>query len=174
MVSSLVRFQSTPALTWHGKYILNEYSARSGYYSAQGYGPSSTHPITPRNSQQWVDAIKNLAASSANSKCIVFGFRHPILNVNSVNLEFYKANTQMSFMTQIDPVEISSDSDYLAWVKSFPSGCLVFTDSSSRGQFLPAPNLGYLKSALTQYSYNPQSIEVLPDGSHLFVWSQKI
>lgn len=169
----LIEFRPNQILKLGSSTYIKATSARSGYYLARGFDSSGSNGINSLNSKKWVLSINNLAKNGRNSHCLVFGFRHSILNVNSVNLQLYYDNAELSYLTQIDPIQTSSPADYVKWIKSFPTDCLVFTDSSVKGQFPPAPNLSFLTQALTSQDYAAKQIEKLPDGSVISVWKLK-
>jgi|GEM_PF-6664077 len=166
----LMEFSSNPILKIGGSTYIKAASARSEYYKEHGFASPGSSGVNSANSNKWVSAINNLAQSGRMSHCLVFGFRHPILNVNSVELQLYYEHADLSYVTQIDPIQTSSSAEYDAWVKSFPVDCLVFTDDSAKGQFPPAPNFGLLKQALIGQAYSSKRIVKLPDGSLISEW----
>lgn len=126
----------------------------------------------------WQDAvartfsvIKDVGADCRTS----FGFRHNLLNVNS--LELYSGLTQESNFNarMINPqIEEQSKTFYVDWINSSDKNneCLVLTASGEAGEFSPAPQTKNLEAALIESNYDVYEVELLPDGRVVKFWTK--
>ncbi len=142
-------------------------------YIYRGMQDPPVHRSQPLPRQQqlaYVAASRRLAAALDPNELTVFGFRHRLVNVNTVQLEQVLAGRQQLPVTQVSPIDTPDAESMTAWLEPLPACELLLSEGESF-ELRPVTDQDALQQAARTAGYAPtdQSWR-LPDGRVVTRW----
>lgn len=139
-----------------------------------------TEPLDPVSGRAWINVIERTAAminqTNGANAVVVWGFRHRLYNVNTVNLlQLLSKGTQFDGR-QIEPIVIGESLDgYLSWItREVVDACVLLTSDKTVYDFLPAVNRAFMYEAAEKVGLVPDQQLSTPDGQTVTLWKHKI
>lgn len=158
-----------------GRGTIQRNEARAGY-GVRG----AVEPIDEPTSRAWVALSSYTVATLLNEAgpqgVVLFGFRHELYNVNTVNLQAL-LNTGTAFRVRmIDPAMTgNSIAGYLAWLRhDGAEACVLLTSDRLGGDFIPAIERGFMEQAAREAGFEPKQQWPAPDGQNIVLWKHKV
>jgi len=102
-----------------------------------------------------------------------FGFRHWLVNLNTVELEQLLDGGQMLPVSMVDPVAVPNDERAMAaYLTSGAAGsaCLLLTSDDLAMEIAPVVDADLMEQAATEAGFGRRTSVALPDGHHVVVW----
>jgi 4-amino-4-deoxy-L-arabinose transferase-like glycosyltransferase len=132
--------------------------------------PHRSQPLAREVQLAWVAASRRIATALDPNELTVFGFRHRLLNVNTVQLEQVLAGRQQLPVTMVSPIDTPDAPSMTAWLEPLPACELLLSDGESF-ELLPVTDQDALHQAAQAAGYAPtdQSWR-LPDGRVVTRW----
>jgi hypothetical protein len=135
-------------------------------------------PLTRREGRVWVAAASDVAALlRANEGATVvtaFGFRHQLLNVNTVQLEQLAAGEPQLLLTQVAPVATTDTvAGYAGWLSrggEAAGACNLLTAAGVAHEFPPAVTTARMEEAAAQVGFVVTEQWSLPDDRVVTLW----
>ena len=129
-----------------------------------------SQPLAREQQLAWVASSRRLAAALDPNELTVFGFRHRLLNVNTVQLEQVLAGRQQLPVTQVSPIDTPDAESMTAWLEPLLACELLLSDGESF-ELRPVTDQAALQQAARTAGYAPtdQSWR-LPDGRVVTRW----
>jgi hypothetical protein len=129
-----------------------------------------SQPLARKQQLAWVAASRRIAAALDPTELTVFGFRHRLVNVNTVQLEQVLADRQLLPVTQVSPIDTPDAESMTAWLEPMPACELLLSDGESF-ELPPVTDQDALRQAARTAGYAPtdQSWR-LPDGRVVTRW----
>ena len=155
-----------------GRGTLQRYEAHGGWSSN-----IPTEPVAPDAGKAWIQLSSDLAADIARdagaSPVVAFGFRHLLVNVNTVNLAQLVRVHAAFAPRMVDPFEYpGSVAGYARWIAGDGgASCLLLTATRvSPGEFQPPIDAARMEDAARQSGFRPIGRRVTPDGWPITLW----
>ena len=134
-------------------------------------------PFTRRQGATWVAATADVAgrirARGGPDVITAFGFRHQLLNVNSVQMEQLSIGDPPLPLAQVAPVATTDTvGGYAGWLRSGDASgtCNLLTATGSSHEFPPTVTTAYMEEAAAQVGFVRDSQWSLPDGRVVSLW----
>ncbi|MCW2494043.1 MAG: hypothetical protein JWN47_3407 [Frankiales bacterium] len=164
---------------------LGPVAVSSGQGAVQQYEQSASAAGTHRvagakaSGQQWVVANQyaaaRLGAPYGNSAVIAFGFRHRLLNVNSVNLQRQITDSPPLPLMMV-PRQSTGDTvaGYQGWLTTGEAAraCLLVTASGDHDEFVPLVSGPNVEAAAGAVGFTRVATWPLPDGRQITEWQR--
>lgn len=153
---------------------VDERSEYQRYFMAN-YSDQRQETGTKGSQSAWNDAnakVLRIIRETNNSCTTVFGFRHNVININSLELLATLEGGANFRAKMISPqTEAQEVNEYFKRIGiDWDLPCTVFTSRGVSGEFMPAPSTANLETALFQRGYSIQKELTLPDTRKLKVW----
>lgn len=163
-----------------GHVIISDGRGALQRYEDSFHALQATEPIASEASVQWGrandDAALIITRMCGGSSTMAFGFRHLLLNVNTVNLHEL-LNIGMAFAGLQVPPAIPGDTidGYLAWLmRDGKAACaLVTSDESTENDIQPAVLRPEMREAAERAGFVPIENLKIPDGQILTFWKRR-
>lgn len=103
-------------LPWLGDAVITNGAGSIQNYIRGGQVHPGTGQLTPRQGQAWQRSNRQLTTllNDLGPAYVVFGFRHRLVNVNTVQLEQRLAGRALIPLTMVDPVAVPNDEQVMA------------------------------------------------------------
>jgi len=139
---------------------------------------SVAQPLTRREGVSWVAATADMAAriraQGGQAVLTAFGFRHQLLNINSVQLEQLSTEDTTLPLVQVAPVATTDTvGGYAAWLSSggeAAGACNLLTATGVAHEFPPAVTTTYMEEAARRAGFVVASQWSLPDERVVTLW----
>lgn len=155
-----------------GRGTLQQYEAAEGIYT----NPSA-QPLSRRQGAAWVaanaDAAARVRASGGPRVVTAFGFRHRLLNVNSVQIEELSVGAPPLPLAQVAPLVTTDTVDgYARWLSGGDASraCNLLTAAGDAYEFPPAVTTPSIEQAAQQEGFVRFTQWPLPDGRLVTLW----
>jgi hypothetical protein len=156
-----------------GRGAIQEYEAWGGF------GPTGiAEPISPDRGKAWINLDRETAAiitrMYGSTAKLVFGFRHRLYNVNTVNLQQLLTRATTFAAQQVEPI-VTGDSveGYLSWLASEDGACALLTSDKTSADFTPVVNRTYMRDAADRAGFTPIQEWPTPDGQIITLWQSR-
>jgi hypothetical protein len=146
------------------------------------YGVNNTilDSLTVYDRQAWLALINASshsvrAISAANKGGLAFGFRHFLLNPNTIRLSSLMHGSDLPPLYMVAPVlNGDSISAYKSWLTSGEASgsSLLFTLSGEQGEFMPKVSKQLIEQAAKQAGFLPTQSWLAPTGQKLQLWKR--
>jgi len=155
---------------YNGGGVIQEYSREAGPDQRNGQ-------LTDREARAWHLALDlvttDVAELGPGPVHTVFGFRHRLVNINSVELEQLLEGGPVLPLAMINPVEVPNDeqamTDYLTTGPGGPA-CLLLTARGLTSEFEPIVDADLMSQAGRRAGFVRTTTIDLPDGRTVVVW----
>ena len=134
-------------------------------------------PLSRRQGAAWVaasaDVAARLRANGGPGVVNAFGFRHQLVNVNSIQLEQLAAGEPALAFTQVAPVASTDTvSGYTGWLTTGDAAgaCNLVTATGDAHEFPPAVTAAHMEQAAEDVGFVRQAQWGLPDGRVASLW----
>ncbi|MEA2972788.1 MAG: hypothetical protein QOG82_1246 [Actinomycetota bacterium] len=138
---------------------------------------SRAQPLTRREGASWVAATADMAARirahDGQAVLTAFGFRHQLLNINSVQIEQLSTEETTLPLVQVAPVATTDTvGGYAGWLlKGDAAGaCNLVTATGDAHEFPPAVTIAYMEQAATETGFVRDAQWSLPDERVVSLW----
>ena len=155
-----------PILVSDGRGTIQLYEASAGFHD------SDVRPLSTEEGKAWT-ALANTVAAAVGLEATAFGFRHYILNVNSVRLQIAARGFDGARLTQVEPFVTGETRDgYVTWLTAgeAAAACQLVTLEGSENQFLPAVTSAKMADAARQAGFAPEQALMTPDERTVTLW----
>jgi len=140
---------------------------------------SPSEPISPTQKKAYASLIDSMSSElqsdSLGKDGIAFGFRHYLLNVNSIRLSGMLNGGARLTLMQVEPV-VTGDTveGYYLWLMQGEAShaCLLLTMSGNGGQFSPIVTKSFLLQAAQKAGFSHKKIWLTPSGQKLGLWQR--
>ncbi|MBB4342157.1 ArnT family glycosyltransferase [Rhizobium leguminosarum] len=131
-------------------------------------------------SRRWmqlsVTIFRDLQKVTTPNQLVMFGFRHVILNSNTVTLANLMDTQQKYFISGIDPTSVGETyDDYRRWLTEtwVSDTCLMLLSNGNEGEVLPAVNTAELLRAMQDLGYSKSGMTwTMPNGRLIEAWKR--
>jgi hypothetical protein len=130
-------------------------------------------PMSKARMHAYVAANRRLAAGLDPGELTAFGFRHRLVNVNSIQLEQVLAGRPVLPITMIEPLETDDEPTMQAWLTTGGAGttCELMLATGTVLDFEPYPDQVALRHAARATGFAPTDQKWrLPDGRVVTRW----
>lgn len=150
--------------------------------SFNGANTSSSNSLSPKKRQAWIalaDAASHAvkAESAASKGGVAFGFRHFLLNPNTVRLSSLIQGGDLPPLYMVAPVQIGdSVSAYQIWLTKGDASAasLLFTLSGEQGEYMPKVSKELFVQAAQIAGFEPTQSWLAPTGQQLQLWKREL
>jgi hypothetical protein len=138
---------------------------------------NSNGRLEPQAGNEWLEFDKHLAGKidSTNIKNdkVVWGFRHHLCNVNSVNLQELRLRKKAFASVMVDPSLTPDTVDgYRDWIINKQLESSIIITSNASGTFEPLVNPVHMREALLQLGFLEYATLDAPDGQIISLWKK--
>lgn len=150
-------------------------------YVGVGFDPPRTTPLPLDGAatRAWSRAVRDVSARLAEGEpsLVAFGFRHRLLNVNSVQFVHLADGGAPLALTLVSPVATPDRASMSAWLApGGPAGgaCTLLLSSGAQLEFEPLVDQAALRDAAWEQGFRPSGERwELPGPRHINVWKRE-
>lgn len=179
-----------PILGWPVKFIDGRSTIQlyeQGMLDAADEGQTSdafspSEPLSPAQKKAYASLIDSIAQELEKSPWrtsggIAFGFRHLLLNLNTINLSALFHGDDILPISQVAPL-VTGDTveGYYNWLirDDASDACLLLTINGDAGQFLPIVTKPYVLQAAQKAGFSYQREWLTPSGQTIRLWKRSL
>jgi 4-amino-4-deoxy-L-arabinose transferase-like glycosyltransferase len=165
----------TVHLPWLGDSVVTNGAGSIQNYIRGGQVNPGTGQFTRRQGQAWQRSNRQLTRllNELGPAFVVFGFRHRLVNVNTVQLEQRLADRDLIPLTMVDPIAVPNDEqamvDYLT-TGAAATSCLVLTARGAPFEIEPIVDPDLMARAARASGFVRRTTLELPDRRTVVVW----
>ena len=162
-------------LPWLGDSVVTNGAGSIQNYIRGGQVDPGTGQLTPEQGRAWQRANHRLTRllNELGPAFVVFGFRHRLVNVNTVQLEQLLAGRDPIPLTMVDPVAVDNDeqvmTDYLT-TGAAATSCLVLVARGVEFEIDPVVDPELMALAARRSGFVRLTTIELPDQRTVVVW----
>lgn len=158
-----------------GRAYIELYESGGGFSSAD-----PNQPITIGEGRRWVAFNSQLTAKllnlGAENAVTAFGFRHRLINLNTVRLQGLLITGSVIPLTMVDPIATGNSIEgNVKWLTSGAAAdaCLLLTSSAPTGEIAPVVSNMRMVEAAHETGFKATSKMRMPNGEFLTIWARK-
>ncbi len=140
---------------------------------------SPSEPLSPSHKKAYASLIESMSRELQKDPWgktgVAFGFRHYLLNVNSIRLSGMFRGDDILPLWQVEPVVTGDTVDgYFNWLNQgeASNACLLLTLSGNGGQFSPIVTKPFLLQAAQKAGFRYEREWLTPSGQKLGLWKR--
>ena len=140
---------------------------------------SPSEPLSPSHKKAYASLIDSMSRELQRDPWgmtgIAFGFRHYLLNVNSIRLSGMFRGDDILPLSQVEPIVTGDTVDgYFKWLNQggASNACLLLTLSGNGGQFSPIVTKPFLLQAAQKAGFRYEREWLTPSGQKLGLWKR--
>jgi 4-amino-4-deoxy-L-arabinose transferase-like glycosyltransferase len=164
-------------LRWVGDSVWVNGAGSIQNYTRGGQLNPTDGQLSARQGRAWHEAVRRLTMAvrtlGPGQAFTVFGFRHRLVNINTVQLEELLDDEPALPMTMVDPVSVPNDekamADYLS-TGAAATACLLLTARGLAYEIEPVVDAELMSQAAKEAGFVRRTTVPMPDGRDVVVW----